>query len=194
MKRLLMNKKGFSMIELMVVVAIIGVLAAIGIPQYSKFQAKARQSEAKLALAALFTAEESFRQEWNQFSVSLVNVGFSVQGARLRYYTGFQAGTACTGYSTALGAPAESTLSSFTWSDGGSVNSSGATWSIAASSNRTKPTAASLTSCDATAGTFIGVSYGTPASSPSDPGALLGDTWTVNQTKLIQNTQVFLGQ
>ena len=62
MKKLISNK-GFSMIELMVVVAIIGVLAAIGIPQYSKFQAKARQSEAKLALAALFTAEESFRQE-----------------------------------------------------------------------------------------------------------------------------------
>ena len=46
MKKLFTNKKGFSMIELMVVVAIIGVLAAIGIPQYSKFQAKARQSEA----------------------------------------------------------------------------------------------------------------------------------------------------
>ena len=79
------NIKAFSMIELMVVVAIIGVLAAIGIPEYSKFQAKARQSEAKLSLAALFTAEESFRQHWNSFSVDLVNVGFAVQGTRLRY-------------------------------------------------------------------------------------------------------------
>ena len=46
--QLRINNKAFSMIELMVVVAIIGVLSAIGIPEYSKFQSKARQSEAKL--------------------------------------------------------------------------------------------------------------------------------------------------
>ncbi|MBY0452014.1 MAG: prepilin-type N-terminal cleavage/methylation domain-containing protein, partial [Bdellovibrionaceae bacterium] len=121
------NNKGFSMIELMVVVAIIGVLAAIGIPQYSKFQAKARQSEAKLSLAALFTAEESFRQEWNQFSTNLNNIGFSVQGSRLRYKTGFAAGT-CSSYTTSGGAPSEVASFANTWSDGASVNTSGANW------------------------------------------------------------------
>ena len=187
MKKILKNKKGFSMIELMVVVAIIGVLAAIGIPQYSKFQAKARQSEAKLSLAALFTAEESFRQEWNQFSVSLVNVGFSVQGSRLRYVTGFKSGTACTGYSTALGAPAETTAATHTWSDGTAVNTSSATWAFSI----TKPTTAVTTSCSTTA--FVGTAYGNPASSGADPGNATGDTWTVDQSKLISNTQVYLG-
>jgi type IV pilus assembly protein PilA len=158
MKKAIFNKKGFSMIELMVVVAIIGVLAAIGIPQYSKFQAKARQSEAKLSLAALFTAEESFRQEWNQFSVSLVNIGFSVQGSRLRYVTGFPSTVACTGYVTTGGAPAETTAVTHTWSDGTSVNTSSASWAVAI----TKPTASGGT-CASTA--FIGVAYGTPASS-----------------------------
>lgn len=185
MKKAIFNKKGFSMIELMVVVAIIGVLAAIGIPQYSKFQAKARQSEAKLSLAALFTAEESFRQEWNQFSVSLVNVGFSVQGARLRYVTGFPA-AGCTGYSTTNGAPFETATIAYTWSDGTAVNTSSASWVVAI----TKPTASGA-SCSTTA--FIGAAYGTPASSAVDPGATGGDTWTVNQTKLISNTNVNLG-
>lgn len=182
------NNKAFSMIELMVVVAIIGVLAAIGIPEYSKFQAKARQSEAKLSLAALFTAEESFRQQWNSFSVDLFNIGFSVQGTRLRYVSGFQAGVACTGYPSGGGAPVESTTIDFTWSDGAAVNTYSATWALG---TQTKPTIASLTSCS-NAG-FVATAYGTPATSGIDPGATAGDTWTINETKLLTNYQVYLG-
>ena len=185
MQKITLNNKGFSMIELMVVVAIIGVLAAIGIPQYSKFQAKARQSEAKLALAALFTAEESFRQEWNQFSTTLNNIGFGVQGSRLRYKTGFAA-TACSNYSTALGAPTEATAVANTWSDGASVNTSGALWAITI----TAPTGAA-TAC--ATGTFSAAAYGNPGSAVADPGATGGDTWKVNEVKLIQNTLVNLG-
>lgn len=186
MQKIKLNNKGFSMIELMVVVAIIGVLAAIGIPQYSKFQAKARQSEAKLALAALFTAEESFRQEWNQFSVTLNNIGFGVQGARLRYKTGFKSAVACSNYSTGLGAPLEATGTANTWSDGASVNTSSAQWAITI----TEPTGAA-TACSS--GAFSAASYGNPGSTVVDPTATGGDTWKVNEVKLIQNTVVNLG-
>lgn len=49
------NMQGFTLIELMIVVAIIGILAAIAIPNFIRFQARARQSEANTNLKSLFT-------------------------------------------------------------------------------------------------------------------------------------------
>ena len=48
-----MQQKGFSLMELMLVVAIIGVLAALGIPQYQNYMARAQVSEALTLTAAL---------------------------------------------------------------------------------------------------------------------------------------------
>ena len=56
----LRSKKGFTLIELMIVVAIIGILAAIAIPNFLRFQAKSKQSEAKTNLGGIFTAETAY--------------------------------------------------------------------------------------------------------------------------------------
>lgn len=53
-----MNNKGFTLIELMIVVAIIGILAAIAIPQYQDYTAKASVSRAVGELATLKTGAE----------------------------------------------------------------------------------------------------------------------------------------
>ena len=70
-------QKGFTLIELMIVVAIIGILAAIAIPNFIKFQARSKQSEAKANLKAIFTAEKAFYQEKDKFSSYTGDIGFS---------------------------------------------------------------------------------------------------------------------
>ena len=62
------NKKGFTLIELMIVVAIIGILAAIAIPDFLKFQAKAKQSESKTNLGAIFTTQVAYFGEANTYA------------------------------------------------------------------------------------------------------------------------------
>ena len=61
------SNKGFTLIELMIVVAIIGILAAIAIPNFMRFQLKAKSSEGKVNIAAIRTAQESFLAEFGTY-------------------------------------------------------------------------------------------------------------------------------
>jgi len=65
------TRRGFTLIELMIVVAIIGILAAIAIPSFASFQAKTKQSEAKLNLKALFVAKKAYATEFNTYACGL---------------------------------------------------------------------------------------------------------------------------
>jgi type IV pilus assembly protein PilA len=86
--------KGFTLIELMIVVAIIGILAAIAIPNFVKFQCRSKTSEAKGNLKAMYVAQESYRAEHDTYvadcaaacgAASTNQVGFSPKGNKIRY-------------------------------------------------------------------------------------------------------------
>lgn len=84
------NQTGFSLIELMIVVVIIGILSTIAVPQYQNFQKKAKQSEAKANLGGLYTTLRTFQAEWNQFYGDFRALGFDMAG-NLQYNVGFSA-------------------------------------------------------------------------------------------------------
>ncbi len=69
--------RGITLIELMIVVVIISILAAVSYPSYTEFVARAKRNEAKAALLMAATNQERFYLQNNQFSVDLTQLGFS---------------------------------------------------------------------------------------------------------------------
>jgi prepilin-type N-terminal cleavage/methylation domain-containing protein len=102
-----MRKRGFSLIELMIVVAIIGILASIAVPNFVKFQCRAKQMEAKTALKNLVVAQETYRGEYDRYAAgneaSLLITSFVISGTLRRYsiYVSNATGTTYNGFAIA---------------------------------------------------------------------------------------------
>jgi prepilin-type N-terminal cleavage/methylation domain-containing protein len=68
------NRKGFTLIELMVICAIIAVLAAIAIPIYTNYVRRGKQIEAKTLLMTAKVEQEQFRAENNCYTTTAANL------------------------------------------------------------------------------------------------------------------------
>ncbi len=186
--KIIKGNKGFSLVELMVVVAIIGVLAVIGIPQYQKFMSKARQAEAKTDLNAIFQGEASFFTEYNGYSTNLGAIGADAAGTGLRYDAGFgdaAPGPGCT--APVAGSP-----------DGVAGTNNMLTLPNSAGSPATYFWAitdiGAVTSCNSTAGAqaFLAAAWGNPTNSASAPNNANnnGDVFTIDQARSLSHATV----
>jgi type IV pilus assembly protein PilA len=88
MKKSISTQSGFTLVELMVVVAIIGVLSAVAVPNFKKYQAKAKQSEAKIGLAALYAVEVAALGDYDTYGTCITALGMDTP-ARGYYGLGF---------------------------------------------------------------------------------------------------------
>ena len=72
------SKKGFTLIEILVVVLIIGILAAIAVPQYQKATLKSRTIQARAILASLKEAQEAFCMTNMHYTTNIKELDISI--------------------------------------------------------------------------------------------------------------------
>ncbi len=99
-------KKGFTLIELMIVVAIIAFLSFIAVPSFLRYLSKAKRVEAYMNLNSLYMAQKAYYAEHGKYSTQLSGqggLGWQPEG-NTNYSYGFPGGEGQTYFTGKLGA------------------------------------------------------------------------------------------
>jgi prepilin-type N-terminal cleavage/methylation domain-containing protein len=79
------KNKGFTLVELMVVIVIIGILAVLAVPAYLNFISKSRRTEVKTNLEGIYKAEVTWYGENGGYDNNFTTIGWSPEG--VSHYT-----------------------------------------------------------------------------------------------------------
>ncbi len=85
MKKITKNEKGFTLLELVLIVGIIGILTVIAVPTFLGYQARTKQSEAKVNLAGIFGSETAYFVEKGFYGSTLESINYSLAGKPAYY-------------------------------------------------------------------------------------------------------------
>lgn len=80
------TQKGFTLIELMIVIAVIAIVAAIAIPAYSDYVTRSKRADGKTALLSMQLAQEKYRANNPQYASTAATLNFATTSPD-NYYT-----------------------------------------------------------------------------------------------------------
>lgn len=127
------SSHGFTLIEVMVVVAVIAILAAIAVPSYQEFVRKARRADGKEALVRLQIEQEKWRTNNATYTGTLSNLGLTSASTEGRYTIAITANSATGFTATATGTGSQAsdsgcTVLTLTVAAGGETKTPAACW------------------------------------------------------------------
>lgn len=192
---------GFTLVELMVVVAIIGVLSAVAIPNFKKYQAKAKMSEGKLQLSSIYTAETSFYADFNIYHTCLDYMGFNpfTEAASRYYAVGFGAGAdgvAISNHAAAVNSGLNGTICPATTAAVTGTAAAGTWWAagkssagVVASTQDFLDNSAIGTQANAATSTFVASAGGVISSDAAYNTESTASMMTINQNKVLSTVR-----
>ncbi len=98
------SMKGFTLVELVIVIVIVGILSVVAVPVYKGYTKKAMATEGKALLGAINTSQKVYFAEWGNFAQSAVSTVLDVNANTNKYFTTYSISAATNaGYTVTTG-------------------------------------------------------------------------------------------